>query len=197
MVRAYHAIFTTYGFWLPNDPRGSWSDFVRSWELFKHGRATKTTERRSLAGDSHDVAKRKSAKNALRYPAVVFDGLQARACVRGFAQAAERSGYVIYACSILPDHVHVVVRRHRQWIERVIGHLKGAATQQLMQENRNPFQPRSVGTDLPSPWARRCWKVFLNTDESIRRAIRYVEENPIKEYKHQQQWSFVTPFYAP
>lgn len=25
MVIGYHVIFSTYGFWLPNDPRGSWS----------------------------------------------------------------------------------------------------------------------------------------------------------------------------
>lgn len=35
MVRWYHAIFSAYGFWLPNDPRGSWSDFVRAWHFFK------------------------------------------------------------------------------------------------------------------------------------------------------------------
>ena len=34
LVIAYHLIYTTYGFWLPNDPRGSWSDFVRCWGLF-------------------------------------------------------------------------------------------------------------------------------------------------------------------
>ena len=32
-VLAYHLILTNYGFWLPNDPRGSWSEFVRAWEL--------------------------------------------------------------------------------------------------------------------------------------------------------------------
>ncbi len=34
MIVAYHSIFCAYGFWLPNDPRGSWSDFVGAWELF-------------------------------------------------------------------------------------------------------------------------------------------------------------------
>ena len=33
MVRWYHLIISAYGFWLPNDPRGSWSDFVGAWEL--------------------------------------------------------------------------------------------------------------------------------------------------------------------
>lgn len=41
MIVGYHLIFSAYGFWLPNDPRGSWSNFVGSWDLFRYGRATK------------------------------------------------------------------------------------------------------------------------------------------------------------
>ena len=44
MVIAYHVIYSMYGFWLPNDPRGSWSDFVGSWELFRYGPATKVED---------------------------------------------------------------------------------------------------------------------------------------------------------
>src|SRR5689334_5419414 len=58
MVLAYHVIFGTYGFWLPNDPRGSWSDFVRSWELLRYGPATHVHTRRSTAYDPHDQALR-------------------------------------------------------------------------------------------------------------------------------------------
>ena len=29
MVAGYHLIWTTYGFWLPNDPRGSTSSEIR------------------------------------------------------------------------------------------------------------------------------------------------------------------------
>jgi hypothetical protein len=47
MIVGYHIILGTYGFWLPIDPRGSWSDFVGSRELFPYGPATKTTEMRS------------------------------------------------------------------------------------------------------------------------------------------------------
>ncbi len=49
MIVGYHCIFGMYGFWLPNDPRGSWSDFVGSWNLFRYGSATKTTARTSVA----------------------------------------------------------------------------------------------------------------------------------------------------
>ena len=49
MIIGYHSIFGMYGFWLPNDPRGSGSDYVASWELFRHGAATKVASRRSVA----------------------------------------------------------------------------------------------------------------------------------------------------
>jgi hypothetical protein len=32
MLHGFHVIFSADGFWLPNDPRGSWSEFVRRWE---------------------------------------------------------------------------------------------------------------------------------------------------------------------
>lgn len=54
MIVGYHLIFSAYGFWLPNDPRGSWSEFVGAWDLFQAGgKATKekVTERRSYARD--------------------------------------------------------------------------------------------------------------------------------------------------
>ena len=75
MAIAYHVIITAYGFWLPNDPRGSYSDFVGSWELFRYGPATKMTTRFSVAGRAHDRGLRLVAKRALKYPDVHFDGL--------------------------------------------------------------------------------------------------------------------------
>ena len=193
MVLGYHAIFTAYGFWLPNDPRGSWSDFIGSWELYRFGSATKTDTRRSVAAKPHDRTLRDAAKRALKYPTVRFDGQQALAVSRGFAAAIAEHGYRMFACSILPDHVHVVVARSDRPIERVVTHLKVKATQQLNAEGRHPL---GLFTDRrgisPTPWAAKCWKCFLNNDDDIARAIRYVENNPTKEGKRRQHWSFVT-----
>lgn len=190
MVKAYHVIFCAYGFWLPNDPRGSWSDFVRSWDLLRFGKATKTTQRRSLAGVPHDYSQRQQAKQALKHPPVSFSGRQALSVSVGFRNAIARSGYCFYACSILPEHVHAVLARSRYHIEYVVGQLKGEATKQLKRDGLHPFGQLA---DPPSPWGRNCWKVYLNTEAAIRRAIRYVEQNPVKEGKPLQHWSFATP----
>ncbi len=197
-VIAYHLILATHGFWLPNDPRGSWSTVVRAPHLRKFGKfgpATTTDERRSLARVPHDRALRKRAKQAMIYPEVILTGHQALSVGNGFAEQVRKSGYVVLACSILPCHTHLVVRRHRYPIEQVERLLRQAATLQLLRDGRHPFaQLRSNKGRLPSVWAQDFWKVFLFNDEDILREIRYVENNPLKEGKRKQRWSFVTAF---
>jgi len=187
MVIAYHAIFTTYGFWLPNDPRGSWSVFVGSWELARFGRATKTDARHSVAAVHHDRRLRMAAKGAMRHPSVAFSGRQALAAGRGFARACRESGYVVHACSVLPEHVHMVIARHERDVERIVGHLKTRATQRLKADGLWFEDARPV-------WAEACWRVYLNAADDVRQAVTYVEVNPDKEGKPRQRWSFVTPY---
>jgi REP element-mobilizing transposase RayT len=195
MVHAYHAIFAAYGFWLPNDPRGSWSDFVRRWELLRFGPATKVTTRQSLAAKPHDFALRQQAKQALMYPEVRFTGVQAREIGRAFEGFVQKSGLVVWACSILPEHVHLVIARHRYKIEQLVNLLKGAATTRLMEQGLHPLAEYARDGERPPPmWVRGKWKVFLDCEEDIIRAIRYVEQNPIKEGKPAQRWRFVTRF---
>jgi REP element-mobilizing transposase RayT len=192
---AHHVICGAYGFWLPNDPRGSWSQFVGAWELFRYGAATTTAETRSLARLEHDVDQRMSAKQSLKYPAVNFSGVQARAVGRGFANYVQHSGLQVWACAILPTHVHLVVARFRLKIEQVVIQLKGEATQQLVEEELHPFQKlRDKHCRRPKCWARGEWNVFLESAEDIERALAYVEENPVKEGKPAQQWSLVSRF---
>jgi hypothetical protein len=43
-------------------------------------------------------------------------------------------------------------------------------------------------------WAERQWKEYLDTEEAIEAAAQYVEDNPVREGKPAQKWSFVAPF---
>jgi REP element-mobilizing transposase RayT len=198
MVRAYHIIISCYGFWLPNDPRGSWSTWVHSWELFRYGGpATKVNTRRSVANIPHDRAKRQAMKQHLKYPPVIFTGEQARSVALGFGDAARDGGYTILACAVLPDHAHLVVARDARLSEQIRSHLKRAASRRLRKESLHPLAAYARHEETPpSPWSRGGWQVYLNTDEDIVRAVRYVEDNPVREGKKRQRWSFVTPLEA-
>lgn len=196
VVLAYHSIFSTRGFWLPNDPRGSWSDYVRSYELYAFGPATKTSSRKSVAHAAHDQKIRLAAKAALRYGEVKFTGVQALAVSQGFAKAIAESEYKVWACAIMPDHVHVVVARHAgRDIEKIVGHLKTRGTQALIAQNLHPLmQHRRADGFLPTCWVQHGWNVFLNSHDDIVRAIRYVNDNPPKAGLKKQKWSFVVEY---
>jgi REP element-mobilizing transposase RayT len=193
MVHGYHVIWGAYGFWLPNDPRGSWSDFVASWELARFGQATHSVERPDV--DLEQWARwRTAAIQALKDPPVVLNGPQARAVGTGLGNGVRKSHLTIWACSILPEHVHLVIARHTYKVEQICNLLKGEATKQMKAESLHPQERfRDRRGKLPSMWAEGQWKVFLDSEEAIEAAIRYVEENPLKEGKPAQQWLFVTP----
>ena len=194
MVHGYHIILLLYGFWLPNDPRGSWSDFVWKWELVRFGKATKRIERRDLNDLSTDeLRQRELAKRNLKYPPVSLTGKQALGVAQGFADRVRKSNYTVWACAILPEHVHLVLARHAYAAEQMAKLLKGAATLHLKTNGLHP-QEQFADPDLPRCWAESQWIVFLDSEEQIENAIRYVEENPEEEGKPRQHWRFVSPF---
>jgi REP element-mobilizing transposase RayT len=195
MLHGFHVIFSTYGFWLPNDPRGSWSDFVRRWELVRFGKVTKVTTRRSVAAVGHDVGKRLAAKQTLTYPEVHLSGVQALAVANGFRSAIEETDYPVFACSILPQHIHMVLGPHDRDVRRIVGHLKARATQRLTADELHPLLLyREKDGGVPSPWGRKCWVVFLYSARHLEHAIKYVADNPLKDGKPRQNWSFVRSY---
>jgi REP element-mobilizing transposase RayT len=196
MILGAHVILSAYGFWLPNDPRGSWSDFVRSWELLKYGNATKIDETRSVAGRPHNAALRAAAKKDLMYPPVIFNGKQAAAIAYGFGDVVARTGCSIYACAIMPDHAHLVIGRHRYPIQQLANLLKGGATTSLRKYNLDPLARFSVAPQgrAPSPWAHRFWKVWLDSNDDMERSIHYVNNNPLKQGLKAQKWNFIVPY---
>jgi len=198
MVLGYHFIFSAYGFWLPNDPRGSWSEVVREFDLRRFGPVTKVNTTRSVAAKPHDVALRVAAKKALCYKPVTFTGIQARAIARGFAIAANEAEYIIHALAILPDHVHLVMARHAKHIDTIAAHLKAKATRQMSEENIHPLaQHASSNGRVPSPWARNYWAPYILSCDHMRQAITYVERNPIKAGLKSQRWTVVVPYNRP
>ena len=145
------------------------------------GEATKVHTTRSVAHRPHDIRVRRLAEEALKYPAVKLSGVQARAVARGIEAICPKVSLVVYACAVMPDHVHVVVAANRLDGDSLIACLKKAATRGMNAEGLHPMRehPRANGT-LPTPWGARGWKVALITEEQMGAAIRYVEKNPVR-----------------
>ena len=191
MVRWYHLIISAYGFWLPNDPRGSWSEFVGAWELLKFGSATTVSGKRSFASDPHDRSRRLEAKHALKYPPVRFGANQRDAIGAGFEAAVGEGNYPVLACCVGHDHAHLVTARHERSIERIAGHLKSKASMALREAGCHPLKEFEIDGLIPTPWSSGCWSVFINEEKQLRCAIDYVNRHPMKEGLSQQTWNFV------
>ena len=136
-----------------------------------------------------------AAKSKLEYTPVSIDGRQALAIANGFGEKARKSNYTLWACSILPEHTHLVIARHTYKVEQIANLLKGAATSRIIEEGCHPLAQHAESRKRPPRmWAAHEWKVYLDSEEALEDAIRYVEDNPEKEGKPKQDWSFVTPF---
>src|SRR5687768_6391885 len=141
MLQGFHLICTPYGFWLPNDERGSGSDFVRSPALMKFGPANPVTHSRSVAHRPFDPVICEMARASLKYEPVRFNLAQIRSIARGFErELAQYCAAIVVACAILRDHFHLVTGPCRYDIRRFAGRMKGAATKQLLAEGLHPFQ---------------------------------------------------------
>ena len=183
LVIAHHLIWTAYGWWLPNDPRGSGSRTIRSEVLSELGELHFGRKKVQPAGKA--VGKfYESAADALRHPLLTFDEAERGLIAEAFSEVIERQRYSCYACAIMPDHIHAVVRKHKDSAEEMIENLKDASRARLIAANRR-------AATHPVWLAGYGWKVFLDHPVKVRRTIRYVEQNPIKIGLAGQPWRFV------
>ena len=178
MIIAYHAVFTTYGTWLPNDPRGSYSRAIYNEELaapgpIRYGLQTPAPDRITMRRF------RVAAIPRLSPPPCYFSSTSRPVVAGAFARVVTRLSLNVPACSIMNEHVHFLVWRSKYSIEYIVNQLKGAATAALQL--------------LATPWTRGRWKVFINDETALRAAAQYVEANPAAARLRPQRWDFVTP----
>ncbi len=185
MVIAHHLMWTLYGWWLPNDPRGSTSDTVRCDPLKDLGDLHFGRKRIQPPGE--DIrAFYDQAGEHLRHDLLSFSPNEFTAIAEAFDKTLQRCGYTCYALAVMPDHIHVVIRKHKDRAEMMIDKLQDMTRLKLIESGlRDPGHP---------VWARGGYKVFLNMPEDVWRTIRYVKGNPVKQRLAVQQWEFVTQY---
>src|SRR5262249_44576338 len=119
MVAAYHLIWTIYGYWLPNDPRGSSSHTIRSDVIRELGELHYGRKRVQPAGKELRAFFER-AQAVLKHPVLEFTDPEIAILASDFADVIAKQRYTCYACAIMPDHVHVLIRKHRHDAEEMI-----------------------------------------------------------------------------
>ncbi len=185
MVAAYHLIWTIYGVWLPNDPRGSGSKEIRSSVLEELG---EIHYGRKKVQPSSAVLRRfyKEASPKLKHDIITFTDEEIEIVAKAFADTIRARKYTCYGCAIMPDHVHLLIRKHRDKAEEMISFLQDDSWTAIMESKRWP-------SDHPV-WGGPGWKVFLDTCEDIERTVLYIDDNPVKAKRPRQHWEFVQKY---
>jgi hypothetical protein len=185
IVIAHHLIWTGYGWWLPNDPRGSTSRSIRNDVIAALGELHYGRKRvQPVSREIRDFYAR--AARTLQHPLLEFDADDRDLIAAGFAEAVARHRYTCYACAILPDHVHVLMRKHKHSAEEMIAHLRDAGRLALQEHVE-----RCAGHPV---WGGAGWKVFQDHPDDVRRTIAYIAANPTKCGLPVQRWGFVEEY---
>ena len=185
IVIAYHLVWTAYGWWLPNDVRGSSSKFIASDLLAEiadlhYGRKRLQPLRKELLKFFD------AAHTRLKYAAVEFIPAEVAAIGDAFAETILALKYTCYACAIMPDHVHILIRKHKHTAEEMITNLQRESHLKLRELRF---------FDMQHPvWGGHGWSVFLDHPDEIRRTIGYIERNPRERRLPEQHWDFVKEY---
>jgi len=185
LVIAYHIVWTAYGWWLPNDPRGSMSRKVRKPAI--GGLGDPYYGRRAIQPPARAVRQFYArAREALAFPLLEIGSAERALVGDAVAETVAARRYTCYVCAILPDHVHLVVRKHRDKAEQMIAALQDASRLRL----------RRAGLRAPDHpvWSVGGWKRFLGRPEDVRSAIAYIEGNPAERGLPPQAWPFAVPY---
>ena len=115
-----------------------------------------------------------------------FSEADVRVIAASFAKTIAEERYTCYACALMDDHVHCLIRKHRDSAEDMLGKLQAYSATALIDAGQRPEDHRV--------WGGPGWKRFLYTREDIERVNRYIEQNPIRAGKPAQRWPFVKPY---
>jgi REP-associated tyrosine transposase len=186
-IIAHHLIWTIYGHWLANDLRGSGSSEIREEKFASLGTVYHGRKPAQLQPSRQELkAFHKQAEPLLKHHRFWIDVAKRQAIANAFAEVIASRNYTVWACAILKNHAHMVIRRHRDDATKLWRELADAAAAKL-------HQFKDVGPDHPV-WSSRPYKVFLRTPDEVRGRIVYVECNPEKEGISKQHFAFVQPY---
>jgi hypothetical protein len=135
MVAGFHLIWTAYGWWLPNDPRGSSSHEIRVERVAELGEAH--YGRKVVQPSGCEIKEfYEKAREVLKHPLLTFDNEGVNLIATAFAEVINQRRYTCYACAVMPDHVHMLIRKHRDHAEDMIANLHCESARKLIGAGR-------------------------------------------------------------
>jgi REP element-mobilizing transposase RayT len=183
LVIAHHLVWTAYGCWLPNDPRGSGSKEVHTPAIAELGEIH--YGRKPVQPPGQVIREfYQEARAVLKHPLLKFDAAARAEIGAAFSEVVERERYTCWACAIMPDHVHLLLRKHKHDAETMVEALKDASRNRLYKTGRRV-------EEHPTWCGGYNWHFYVNHPDEVRRTTAYIERNPLPLGLPTQRWPFV------
>jgi REP element-mobilizing transposase RayT len=165
MDRYWLLTSTTYGNWLPGDPRGFVSEFEDS-------RGVKVLQNVPGTEYAKDIPKlREFARGQLKGAPIFLNAAKADAMLRQFYETASRRKWKLCAVGIMATHIHIVVGvMGDPDPDKVLGDFKSYASGAL---NKKWGKPLSE-----TWWTERGSTRKLRDEAAVLAAIEYVRNQP-------------------
>lgn len=185
MIIAHHLILTGYGHWLPNDPRGSMSGKVYTERLGELGEPH-CGRRKDQPSRGELRAFHRRAAEGLALPVLWWDSAERQALVDAFGEVVVGEKLTCYACAVLNNHTHLLIRTHRLKGDEMVGLLKSAG--------RTVMRDQNLAPQLHPIFSADSCDVFKSDPKSVRTCIQYIDRNHTKHRLTALTCNFVVPY---
>ena len=153
MRKWFHVTFSTYGTWLPGDPRG-----FRTKEHKRHS----SGDYRSRPPQGEHAGLRTLARKTMRGTPVTLTLTQRKTCARAMIEKLTERGCEVIAIAVGGQHVHLQLRMEDHDVKRVVGSAKQLASHRVRDEI-----PGTI-------WASGCRADPIRSREHQTRVFEYI-----------------------
>lgn len=153
---AIHWPATTFGTWLPGDPRGSW----RGGQLI-----------------GPDPFLESECHATLHADAVMLDATERQILADEVGRRVREHGYRVYAATVQMTHIHLVFAPLPEHIDTVIARLKRGTALEVLAHRRKTQDAARVPRTL---WTRGKYPIFIFDDGHLHNAIKYVRAHNVR-----------------
>jgi len=185
IIIASHIVLVGYGHWLPNDPRGSHSKSVGAPHIAELGPLHQG--RKPVQPSTPELREfHKRAATALNYPVHWFSSEERGAIRDAFARIHKEHRLTSYACAILPNHIHILTRRHA---------LRGQSIHDLLKKDASEAVRRCGLLPAEHPVFNAGQAVFFKPEPSwVRECATYIMDNFAKHNLPEERYDFVREY---
>jgi REP element-mobilizing transposase RayT len=126
------------------------------------------------------------AQQRLAHPVLWWDNAERQALAEAFGQVVREYRLTCYACAVMRNHVHVLLRKHRLKAEDMSARLK--------ERGRDLLREGGLAAAEHPIFSESCCHLFKSDVDAMRNCVAYIESNFQKHGIPRNTYDFVTPY---